>query len=268
MDEIIPAEAPPDPWARFREATRARIGLERCGDSLSTAALLEFQLAHASARDAVHGVAEFDRIAAAIPGRSIRVRSAASDRAVYLRRPDLGRQLNEQSRRLLEGEAVQEAYDVAFVIADGLSSAAVNDHATAMMAACLTLLPGWRVAPIVLAEQARVALGDEVCRLLNAELCVVLIGERPGLTVANSLGLYLTWQPGIGVKDSDRNCISNIHEHGLSYEHAARTLTWLMGEARQRRLTGIALKEDAAGDQVTIENERVALGLGEDRHDR
>jgi ethanolamine ammonia-lyase small subunit len=237
--------------------------LERCGDAQSTASLLEFQLAHAQARDAVHGVADFGGIAAAMPAaRVLRVHSAAADRSVYLRRPDLGRRLDEKSRDLLKGEAVSRAYDVAFVIADGLSSAAVNDHAVAMMTACLALLTGWKIAPVVLAEQARVALGDEVCSLLNAELCVVLIGERPGLTVANSLGLYLTWQPSPGVKDSDRNCISNVHGDGLSYQQAATKLVWLMSEARQRRLSGVALKENAAGNEVLIETASASPMLG------
>jgi ethanolamine ammonia-lyase small subunit len=237
--------------------------LERCGDALSTASLLEFQLAHAHARDAVHGVADFDRIAAAMSAtRVLRVHSAAPDRSVYLRRPDLGRKLDDQSRDFLKGEAVRQAYDVAFVIADGLSSAAVNDHAVAMMMACLDLLPGWKIAPVVLAEQARVALGDEICRFLNAQLCVVLIGERPGLTVANSLGLYLTWHPGPDTKDSDRNCISNVHGDGLSYQQAATKLVWLMGEARQRRLSGVALKENAAGNEVLIETAPASPVLG------
>jgi ethanolamine ammonia-lyase small subunit len=147
---------------------------------------------------------------------------------------------------------VQEPLDIAFIIADGLSSAAVNDHAALTLRACLERLPEWKIAPIVVAAQARVALGDEICVLLNAKLCVVLIGERPGLSVANSLGIYLTWQPRIGHRDADRNCISNIHADGLSYEHAAQKLCWLLSEARRRRLSGIALKEDAARSAVPL----------------
>ena len=253
-DDRAPAERPLDPWARFREATPARIGLDRCGDSLSTSALLDFQLAHADARDAVHGVVEFDRLAAQleVDRPVLRVHSGARDRAVYLRRPDLGRRLAQDSRARLDQERSDEAYDVVFVICDGLSSAAINDHAIPTLDACLGLIPSWNVAPIVLAEQARVALGDEVCVALNAQLCAVLIGERPGLSVANSLGIYLTWSPRIGHRDADRNCISNIHATGLSYALAAQKLTWLMSHARRLGMTGVGLKEDAAPRAVGL----------------
>jgi ethanolamine ammonia-lyase small subunit len=251
-DDRAPAERPQDPWARFREATPARIGLARCGDGLSTSALLDFQLAHADARDAVHGVVDFDRLEAKIAADRpvLRVHSAARDRAVYLRRPDLGRRLDQDSRARLErarggGARRDEAYDVVFVICDGLSSAAINDHAIPTLDACLGLIPSWNVAPIVLAQQARVALGDEVCVALGARLCAVLIGERPGLSVANSLGIYLTWSPRIGHRDADRNCISNIHGAGLSHDLAAQKLAWLMSHARRLGLTGVGLKEDA-----------------------
>lgn len=234
---------PLDPWGRFRAATRARIGLGRSGDGLPTPALLDFQLAHAKARDAVHGSVDFDALAARFPGREVvNVHSAAADRATYLRRPDLGRRLDEPSRVLLQpGD-----YDAAFVIADGLSAAAVTDHAAALVLASLELLSGWKVAPIVLARQGRVALGDEIGGLLGARMVAVLIGERPGLSVANSLGVYLTWEPRPGRRDSERNCISNIHADGLDIDGAARRLTGLMAEARRLKLTGINLKEDAA----------------------
>jgi ethanolamine ammonia-lyase small subunit len=255
-DDRAPAERPPnppseswasDPWARFRAATPARIGLARCGDGLSTDALLDFQLAHAHARDAVHGRVDFDRLAALIaPERSvIRVHSGARDRAAYLRRPDLGRRLDSDSLAGLDLARGDQAFDAVFVICDGLSADAVNRHAVPTLKATLDLIPTWTVAPIVLAEQARVALGDEVCVRLNAKLCVVLIGERPGLSVADSLGVYLTWAPRIGHRDGDRNCISNIHANGLSYAVAAKKLVWLMTQARRLGLTGVGLKEDA-----------------------
>lgn len=246
-DDRTPAERAPDPWARFRAATPARIGLERYGDGLPTRDLLDFQLAHAQARDAVHSVVDFERLAALIePARPVlRVHSGARDRAAYLRRPDLGRKLDADSRALLDEARSEPAYDVVFVICDGLSSAAVNEHAAPMLEACLGLIPDWTVAPIVLAAQGRVALGDDVCVRLNAKLCVVLIGERPGLSVADSLGIYLTWSPRIGHRDGDRNCISNIHINGLSYAVAAKKLTWLMTHARRLGLTGVGLKEDA-----------------------
>jgi ethanolamine ammonia-lyase small subunit len=172
---------------------------------------------------------------------TITVHSAAADRAIYLRRPDLGRRLDDASRDLL----APGAWDAVFVIADGLSAAAVTDHAAAMVEATVTRLPGWRIAPVVLARQARVALGDEVGELLGAALAVVLVGERPGLSVANSLGAYLTWSPRVGRKDSERNCISNIHADGLGYQAAADRLAGLMAEARRLKLSGINLKEDA-----------------------
>jgi len=240
-------DSPPDPWAKLRGFTRARIGLERCGDAMPTDALLKFQLDHAHARDAVHRKVDFDAVAVQIVGPQpiLRVHSAAIDRPTYVRRPDLGRILDEHSRSLLTAERASEPWDVAFIIADGLSSAAVNDHAGLTLNACRERLTGWKLAPIVLATQARVALGDEVCVRLNTNSCVVLIGERPGLSVANSLGAYLTWQPTIGHRDADRNCVSNIHADGLSYEQAANKVCWLLSEAARRRLSGTALKEDA-----------------------
>lgn len=248
---------PVDPWARFRTATPARIGLDRCGDGLPTAALLDFQLAHAHARDAVHRLADFPALAARIaPERPVlQVHSAAPDRAVYIRRPDLGRRLDEESRLLLAAKRSAEPWDAVFVIADGLSSAAVEDHAYATLQACLLRLSGWRIGPVVLAGQARVALADEVGALMNARFSVILIGERPGLSVANSLGLYLTWNPGPGRTDADRNCISNIHARGLSYDVAADKLVWLMAEARKRGLSGVTLKEESTLSATAISDE-------------
>jgi len=247
QDRGPPAARPDDPWARFRAATPARIGLERCGDGLSTRALLDFQRAHAHARDAVHGVVDFERLAREISkmGPAHYVRSGARDRATYLRRPDLGRRLDPESRARLIDLRQTNPFDAVFVICDGLSSDAVNTHAVATLKACLLRLPGWSIAPVVLAEQARVALGDDVCEALNAKMCAVLIGERPGLSVADSLGVYLTWAPRMGHRDADRNCISNVHAAGLGYDLAATKTTWLMQEARRRRMTGVALKEDA-----------------------
>jgi ethanolamine ammonia-lyase small subunit len=240
-------DSAPDPWEKFRAFTRARVGLERCGDAIPTKSLLQFQLDHAHARDAVNGRVDFSALAAQIAGEfEVRqVHSAAVDRATYIRRPDLGRRLDHASRESLERGRVRESHDIVFIVADGLSSAAVNDHAIATLRACIAHLPDWNVAPIVLAAQARVALGDDIGVLLNAQLSVVVIGERPGLSVANSLGIYLTWQPRNGRRDADRNCLSNIHADGLSYETAARKLLWLLSEARRRRLSGIELKEDA-----------------------
>lgn len=232
----------PDPWARFRSNTRARIGIGRAGDALPTHASLAFQLAHARARDAVHGAADFAAIAqAAAPHPVLEVHSAAPDRPTYLLRPDLGRRLSAASRESL----TPGGYDCVFVVADGLSAAAVSAHAAPMFAAARQALRGWHIAPLVLARQARVALGDEVGEALGAAFTVLLVGERPGLSVQDSLGIYLTYAPRAGRADSERNCISNIHPHGLGYAQAAAKLAWLMNQARTLGQTGVALKDEA-----------------------
>jgi ethanolamine ammonia-lyase small subunit len=229
-------------WQHFTSVSRARIALGRAGDALPTGRLLEFAYAHASARDAVAGRADFSAIAARLePLASIRVRSAAADRPTYLRRPDLGRKLADPPGDPLPAGP----FDAVFVVADGLSARAVEMHAVAVLQAVWPQLAGWRLGPVVLAEQARVALGDQIGAAMGADLVVMLIGERPGLSVPHSLGLYLTYAPRIGRSDAERNCISNIHADGLSYAAAADTLVWLMTEARRLRLSGVALKEDA-----------------------
>jgi ethanolamine ammonia-lyase small subunit len=237
-----------DPFARLRQATPARIGLGRCGNALPTRALLEFQLAHARARDAVHETyrpeALLAQLAAAQLGGSspLIVHSQAPDRHSYLQRPDLGRSLNVSDSEQLS--AAQ--YEVAFVIADGLSAPAAHRHAVPLLQALWSKLEHWRIAPVVIACQARVALGDEIGARLGASLVAMLIGERPGLTSPDSLGIYLTWQPRIGRQDSARNCISNIRPPtGLSYEQAASRLAWLMHAARHQRLTGVGLKDSS-----------------------
>jgi ethanolamine ammonia-lyase small subunit len=239
-----PAEI--DPFERLRRATPARVGLGRCGHGLPTRALLDFQLAHARARDAVHQRFDPDEIVAGLTDRETRiVSSRAPDRQTYLQRPDLGRQLADGDADLL----VRGNYEVAFVVADGLSSPAVHAHAVPMLRAAFDRIRDWHVAPIVIARQARVALGDEIGQRLGAALVVVLIGERPGLSSPDSLGLYLTWNPRPGRQDSERNCISNIRQPtGLSYELAANRLAWLMNAARRQRLTGVGLKDTSAAE--------------------
>ena len=237
-----------DPFARLRAVTPARIGLGRCGHALPTSALLEFQLAHAQARDAVHEPFSPDTVLTQIeatglntPGHHV-VHSQAPDRHSYLQRPDLG-------RRLLVSDAERlstEQYEVAFVIADGLSAPASHRHAVPLLCALWPKIHQWRVAPLVIACQARVALGDEIGARLGAALVAVLIGERPGLSAPDSLGVYLTWQPRTGRQDSERNCISNIRPPtGLSYDQAASRLAWLMHAARHQRLTGVGLKDSS-----------------------
>ncbi len=232
-----------DPWARLREATRARIGLGRTGDAMPIGAVLEFQLAHARARDAVHAPLDVAALVAGLsPRASVAVRSACPDRVTYLRRPDLGRRLHEEDRAALAGGP----FDAVFVLADGLSALAVQRHAAAVLDAVEPLLPGWRIGPVVVATQARVALGDDVGEALGAGLVAVLVGERPGLTAADSLGIYLTHAPRRGRMDSERNCISNIHGGGLSPIEGAEALAWLMRAARARGSTGVGLKDERA----------------------
>lgn len=238
-----------DGWGFLREFTTARIALGRAGGSLPTRRHLEFQLAHARARDAVHSeldMAALEREIAALGVETIRLHSAAPDRATYLQRPDLGRRLDEDSRRLLE-ERGRDGAAVAFMVADGLSALAVQRHAPAMLKAILARLEPeeWRIAPVALVEQGRVAISDEIGALLGAEVAVILIGERPGLSSPDSLGIYLTYGPKIGNTDADRNCISNIRAAGLSYAKAAHRLAYLLTAARNRRLSGVELKDEA-----------------------
>ena len=235
-----PGAPPPvhDPFARLRAMTPARVGLGRSGDGLPTAPMLAFQLAHAAARDAVHAALDSDRLAAALAPRAfVRVASQAVDRTTYLQRPDLGRRLAaEDAARLTPGD---------------WSATAVHAHAPPLIAALAERLPGWRLAPVTIATQARVALGDEIGAALGARLALVLIGERPGLSAPDSLGAYLTWGPAVGTPDSARNCVSNIRPpHGLDYGRAADTLAWLMTEARARGLTGVALKDERPAASV------------------
>ena len=231
---------------QLRDFTMARVQLEQAGNGLATRDILDFQLAHAAARDAVHQafeVAAFRFECESHGWSTIAVRSAAPDRPTYLRRPDLGRRLGENSG--LTG--ANNHIDLAIVVADGLSALAVHRHAIPLLAALLPQLDdsGWSRSPLILVEQGRVAIGDEIGHIINAQLALVLIGERPGLSSPDSLGAYITWDPHPGKTDAQRNCISNIRLEGLSYEQAAARIFALLTHARQRRLTGVALKEDA-----------------------
>lgn len=242
---------------RLRDFTPARVELGRSGPGLPTRALLEFQLAHARARDAVHLPLAVNSLLVELKHKglaSIALRSAARNRDEYLKRPDLGRRLDEESRGRLTSlgdETLHDEYDAAFVVADGLSALAVHRHAVPLIELVLHGLD-WRIAPIAIVEQGRVAIGDEIGELLGAKLVVVLIGERPGLSSPDSLGAYLTWQPRPGRTDAERNCVSNIRAEGLNYAAAAHKLRFLMNESRRRKLSGVQLKEDAAliGDSI------------------
>jgi ethanolamine ammonia-lyase small subunit len=226
----------------LRLYTPARVSLGRTGHSVPTAELLRFQLDHARARDAVYH--ELDPASLGVP--HLLLRSRAGDRTTYLRRPDLGRSLSEESRALLQpGD-----YDAAIVIADGLSATAVHHHAVPLLGALTPRLEteSLRLAPLTVVLQGRVAVGDEIGSLLGARLVLVLIGERPGLTSPDSLGVYLTWDPRPGRADAERNCISNVRTEGMAYDVAAHKIHFLMREARARKLSGVALKEDAPAE--------------------
>jgi ethanolamine ammonia-lyase small subunit len=220
--------------------TDARVGLGVVGEhAIPTAALLDFQLDHARARDAVHR--DLDR---PFPLPHVELHSMAKDRATYLRRPDLGRKLDDASASRINTAG---DYDVGFTVCDGLSPLAVTRHAPPLLAEIQKRLADtWKLAPLAVVLQGRVAVGDEVAQLTGARMAVVLIGERPGLSSPDSLGIYLTWNPKPGVTtDADRNCISNVRTEGLSYALAAHKLLYLMTQARSRQLSGVQLKEDA-----------------------
>ena len=227
-----------DPWQRLRGLTAARIGLPRSGASLATAPMLALRGAQAQARDAVHTALDTAALQAAV-GPLLVVQSAARDRAEYLLRPDLGRQL-APGTALPGGE-----HDLAIALVDGLSARAVQEHAPILLAALRPLLAGWRVAPLVAVRQGRVAVGDKVAIALGAASVLVLIGERPGLSAPDSLGAYLTWAPCVDSVDAARNCVSNIRPAGLQPADAARRVAWLLQAMRARRLSGVALKDDA-----------------------
>lgn len=244
-DMLTPA---PDPWAGLTAYTAARIALGRTGTSVPLRAALAFKLAHAEAREAVYSGLETDRLLAEMAAFALpasQVSSRAATRPEYLQRPDLGRQLSDASQAQL-AEQAPIGCDVVLVLADGLSATAINTHALPLLRRLLPALAaaGLRLGPLVLAEQARVALGDEVGSLLKARLVLVLIGERPGLSAPDSLGAYLTYAPRPGLTDEARNCVSNIRPAGLPYAAAAARLAWLLREALRRQLSGVGLKDD------------------------
>lgn len=249
-----------------RTITPARIGLRRVGVSLATRHVLELSEAHALARDAVHASLPVARMLAAVNERGLpgcAVKSAASDRAEYLRRPDLGRRLAADSERMLRNHAAGGKYvtrgygtPIAVVIGDGLSALAVERHALPLLDALLPqfgLAPdtgghdaSWSLAVVVIGEQARVALGDSVAEAVGAELVIVLIGERPGLSSPDSLGAYITWRPRVGCTDAERNCVSNIRADGLGYSEAAARISWYCTEGRRAGASGVELLSAAA----------------------
>lgn len=249
-----------DPWANLKQFTDARIGLGRSGSAMPTHEVLDFALSHAMARDAVTTPIDWTPIEKGLADlglSTLRVGSATHDRSEYLRRPDLGRKLSDHSREALMRAAEMEdgRPDLVVLVGDGLSSMAVSANTIPYMAALLphVVKAGWKLSPIFLADDARVALGDEAGEILGGKAVLVLIGERPGLSSPDSLGVYITFSPRVGIKDADRNCISNVRQRGLSYEEGAFKTAWLLREAFRRGLTGVNLKDES---QFLIEGQK------------
>ncbi|SCB97347.1 Ethanolamine ammonia-lyase light chain [Kosakonia oryzendophytica] len=239
----------PDAWTLLREFTDARIALGRSGASLPTREVLNFGLAHAQARDAIHQPFDSETLARQLHERglnTLEAHSAAPDRHTYLNRPDLGRMLSDESRQALAAHR-PPAHDLLLVIGDGLSSHAVHRQSVGLISALLPYLQtlGISLGPVVLAHQSRVALGDDIGETLGSKAVAILIGERPGLSSPDSLGVYLTWKPERQRIESERNCISNIRPEGLGYDAAAFKLAWLLEQAFLRRLTGVRLKDES-----------------------
>lgn len=248
-----------NPWERLSAFTDARIGLGRAGVSLPTNKLLAFQLAHAQAQDAVHCPLDVEALSKELieslnlSKAPLPLHSHAQDRGMYLQRPDYGRRLNDETREQLQQAAIsQQRYDLAVVIVDGLSALAIQQNSGPFLSALYQLLDkdatDWQLAPLTIVEQGRVAIGDEIGALLNADAVLVMIGERPGLSSPDSLGLYMTWAPEPGLKDDRRNCISNVRPAGLQVEEAARRFFLLLKEARQLKLSGVKLKDRSEDD--------------------
>ncbi|MBR9875219.1 MAG: ethanolamine ammonia-lyase subunit EutC [Vibrionaceae bacterium] len=255
-----------NPWDKLREFTSARIALGRSGNSVPTDELLSFQLDHAKAMDAVHCSLNVDSLVAQLTDSysilkqtlepPVVVTSKVTDRFMYLQRPDLGRQLDEASWEKLAAVTKEHnaELDLAIVVADGLSSVAIQNHAVAVISRLVSLLSGdeehqWNLAPIAVVKQGRVAVGDDVGECFNAKAVLVLIGERPGLTSPDSMGMYLTWGAKRGSRDSERNCISNVRPEGLNYDDACQRAFYLLKEARRLQLSGVNLKDRSAIDE-------------------
>lgn len=236
-----------DTWESLKAFTTARIALGRVGNSIPTKQSLEFKLAHAHARDAVYSALDIEGLSAALKKMDmpvLKLHSKAENRQVYLQRPDLGRLADESSMALIGSQLLQ--YDICIVLADGLSAEAINQGAVSLLQFLLPLLRGanYKLAPICLVEQARVAIADPIAHGLQSALSIILIGERPGLSAADSIGAYLTYNPVPGLTDESRNCVSNIRVLGLSFELAATKIFYLVQEAFSRKLSGVALKDN------------------------
>ncbi|MFT6138846.1 MAG: ethanolamine ammonia-lyase small subunit [Psychromonas sp.] len=259
MNKLVPSSEEmvhKDSWEKLRQFTNARIGLGRVGTSIPTAELLHFQLAHAQAIDAVHVPLDVEQLSQQFAASDLlqpylpvqKLHSKVRERMEYLQRPDLGRQLDDASIYKLQQQNTGEHYDVVFVVADGLSSYAISNHAQPFLDILINSLhqdanKEWKIAPLCVVQQGRVAVGDDACETLNAKAVVLLIGERPGLSSPDSMGLYLTWNAKPGIEDSLRNCVSNIRPEGLHYQAAAHKCLYLLNESRRMELSGVSLKD-------------------------
>lgn len=251
-----------DPWQHLKGFTRARIALGRVGSSLPTKEVLDFGMAHATARDAVHLALDIEVLSDALLAQNfgvIHVQSQAENRPTYLLRPDLGRKLSETSRKHLQGLRLNAPLDLLVVVGDGLSSLGVQRHVAPLLAEMQQCTPkSWNMNAVVIATQARVAIADEIGETLGAKLVVMLIGERPGLSSPDSLGIYLTYNPKAGLSDADRNCISNVRPEGLSYATAAKKLMWLAVEAVRLKVSGVGLKDESDVVEIAVQQVLVA----------
>lgn len=257
-------DSSPDFWQNLRQYTGARIALGRAGNSVTTGQLLDFQLAHAQARDAVHAQLNAEEVVGKLQRYHpsvLMLSSQATDRRMYLQRPDLGRCLDEASVGKIREVLLQAEYDISLVVVDGLSALAIEKNIVPFLDELLPRLrsQSYRLAPICLVRQGRVAIGDEIGALLRSRMVIILIGERPGLSSPDSMGIYLTYQPAPGLTDEARNCISNVRKAGLPYPFAAEKLLYLINESFRRKLSGVNLKD---GLTLRIENEP-GLGLPE-----
>lgn len=247
-----------DPWHPLREVTSARIALGRAGGSLPTREWLDFKQAHAAARDAVHTPFDAEGLAEQLQSLGCEVvviSSAASDRATFLKRPDLGRKLDDAAKQIVCQQGTSETNpDLAIVISDGLSATAVHRQAVPLLTLLLPKLQStqWTVSAIVIVRFGRVAVEDRVGELLGARIALMLIGERPGLGSSDSLGAYFVHSPQSGKTDAQRNCVSNIRPEGLSHPVAAETIHHLLTESRRRRLSGVQLKDERKMNKAVI----------------
>ena len=238
-----------DAWHFLQKYTPARIARGRAGHSISTSELLKFQADHAQARDAVYSVIAIQELTqnlshiVSLP--IISLKSEVKNRSQYLQRPDLGRTLSQASITILLNTECSES-DICFVIADGLSAQAINDNALPMIENLLIGLEkiNWKIAPICLVEQGRVAIADEIGFLLKSEIVVILIGERPGLTSPNSMGAYITYHPKVGMTDESRNCVSNIRPEGMNFHMATDKILYVLTEMKTKKLSGVNLKDE------------------------